>query len=152
VFHTIETQVTNALGLTTSPGKKPAQRLSRADAAHRARKAFEEVELPFELDCKVKIERCARPARLRVPTTAIAAARAVWVGCTYPAVGALVCLRAAVSSGTSYTATPQQRAVPRVSSATPPCRANTSIAELALLAALHVLSQFSPNADCQFHW
>ena len=67
-------QVTSALGLTTSPGKKPAQRLSRGDAAHRARQALADVELPLELDCKVKVERCGRlrvvmaPARSPAPS------------------------------------------------------------------------------------
>ena len=52
-------QVTSALGLTSSPGKKAVQRLSREDAAHRAKKALADLELPLELDCKVKVERCA---------------------------------------------------------------------------------------------
>ena len=50
--------MTSALGLTSSPGKKAAQRLSREDAAQRAKKALADLELPLELDCKVKVERC----------------------------------------------------------------------------------------------
>ncbi len=62
--------MTSALGLTSSPGKKAAQRLSREDAAHRAKKALADLELPLELDCKVKVERWALAADASAPLLA----------------------------------------------------------------------------------